>query len=138
MIAFGCQWSETTVSGPILTAGEWIARMTLPLALLGVGGSLGGQLRTSLDAATRHAVALKLIVLPAIVAACAALFGFRGAELGVIVLMFASPTAAASFAMAKAMGADENLTARVIALSTLGSLLTLSGFLYVLFDFALV
>lgn len=137
-VAFGFQWAEITVSGPVLTAGEWVARMTLPLALLGIGGSLAGQLRSGLDAATLHAVSLKLAILPAMVAACAAIVGFRGAELGVIVLMFASPTAAAAFAMAKAMRADENLTARVIALSTLGSLITLSGFLYVLFDFALV
>jgi len=132
------QWGELKVSGPLLTAGEWLARMTLPLALLGIGGSLSGQLKGAFASVPLQATVLKLLVLPGLIMALAVAAGFRGAELGVLVLMFSSPTAAASFAMAKAMGRDAILTAQVIALSTLGSLFTISAFLYILFYYALI
>jgi predicted permease len=46
--------------------------------------------------------------------------------------MMASPTAAAAFVMARAMGANHVLTANAIAVSTLGSMLTMGGIFYVL------
>jgi predicted permease len=58
--------------------------------------------------------------------------GFRHEELAVIVLMFASPTAAAAFVMAGAMKADVTLTANAIALTTLAAGVTVSGFVYVI------
>ena len=64
--------------------------------------------------------------------------GFRGIELGVIVLMASSPTAAASYMMTKAMGGNAPLAANIIVLTTLGSLITSSLTLFVLRNFALI
>jgi len=112
--------------------GNSLAAMTLPLALIGVGGSLSLTALRRGGVAVLHIVTLKLLVLPVIIAAAAWLCGFRGVELGVICLMFASPTAAAAFVMARSMGSDAELTASAIALTTIGSVLTVSGFVYVL------
>lgn len=115
-----------------LRVGNSLAAMTLPLALIGVGGSLSFSTMRQGNAAVLHIVTLKLLVLPVMIAVAAWWCGFRSVELGVICLMFASPTAAAAFVMAKSMGADAELTANVIALTTIGSVLTVSGFVYVL------
>lgn len=132
------QWLEIPLPDIIHQTGRWLGQMALPLALIGSGGSISQQLRGSFSGTVRQIVLLKLILLPAIVLTGAAACGFRGTEIGVIALMFASPTAAAAFVMAKAMNSDALLTARAIALTTLGSLLSISAFLYVLMLLRLV
>ena len=123
------QWPLPEVA---LRVGNSLAAMTLPLALIGVGGSLSFAALRRGSAVVLHIVTLKLLVVPVIIAVAAWVCGFRGVELGVICLMFASPTAAAAFVMARSMGADAELTANAIALTTIGSVLTVSGFVYVL------
>lgn len=123
------QWPLPEVA---LRVGNSLAAMTLPLALIGVGGSLSFAALRRGSAIVLHIVTLKLLVVPVIIAVAAWMCGFRGVELGVICLMFASPTAAAAFVMARSMGADAELTANAIALTTIGSVLTVSGFVYVL------
>ena len=123
------QWPLPEVA---LRVGNSLAAMTLPLALIGVGGSLSFAALRRGSAVVLHIVTLKLLVVPVIIAVAAWVCGFRGVELGVICLMFASPTAAAAFVMARSMGSDAELTANAIALTTIGSVLTVSGFVYVL------
>ena len=123
------QWPLPEVA---LRVGNSLAAMTLPLALIGVGGSLSFAALRRGSAIVLHIVTLKLLVVPVIIAVAAWMCGFRGVELGVICLMFASPTAAAAFVMARSMGSDAELTASAIALTTIGSVLTVSGFVYVL------
>lgn len=114
------------------TTGEALAAMTLPLALIGIGGSLSLPRLNGGNRITLISVTLKVIVLPLIVVLFAVGVGIRGAELMVLAIMFSSPTAAAAFVMASAMGADERLTANVIALSTLAAAVTITSFIYVL------
>ena len=59
-------------------------------------------------------------------------YGLSGVELGCLGLMFASPTAAASFVMARAMGGNHKLASNTIALSMLGSAASISLLLYLL------
>ena len=115
-----------------------IAQLTLPLALLGVGASLNASLRGSINSVVLQISFLKLIFLPVTITAGAYMIGIRGDELSILAIMFASPTAAASFVMARAMGGDALLTARAIAVTTLGALVTISCFLYVLDGLPLV
>lgn len=111
-------------------SGRYLSRMTLPLALLTIGGSLS---MTALKAASRLSawvVLAKLVLLPVAVTLGAGWLGFRGVELGCLMLMFASPTAAAAFVMARAIGGNYKLASNTIALSTVLSPLTISVFLY--------
>jgi predicted permease len=110
----------------ILTSVEHLSTLTLPLALIGIGGSLSfagikQDFRLALDAAL-----LKILLLPIIVIAAAIYFGFRGYDLGVLFFFFASPTAIASYAMAEAMGSNGRLAGHIILLTTLGSIFTIS------------
>ncbi len=116
----------------LLQTGDILAGLTLPLALIGIGASLTMSRALVADSVVWSAVALKLVALPALIIISAVYIGITGAALGVIALMFASPTAAAAFVMAKSMNADSRLTADVIALSTLGSGVTVTTIIYVL------
>ena len=105
------EWIETT--------GDYFASLTLPLALICIGATISTR---PLKISSRTAVSAsfaKMVVIPLVATLAALGLGFRGAELGVLFLFFASPTAAAAFVMAKAMGGDEILTANIIALTTL-------------------
>ena len=124
--------------GLALHTGEYLAQMTLPLALLCIGASLDLKaLRLDKHNALLSSAA-KLLLVPSLFLSMALACGFRGIELGVIVLMASSPTAAASYMMTKAMGGNAPLAANIIVLTTLGSLITSSLTLFVLRNFALI
>lgn len=120
-----------------LSTGSALAAMTLPLALIGIGGSLvlpklSLPKQEGSNNVTLVSVALKILILPSLIIMVAVMSGIRGPELMVLAIMFSSPTAAAAFVMASAMGADEKLTANVIAISTLGAAVSMTSFIYVL------
>ncbi len=123
---------QLTPPAVIMKSGEYFSNMTLPLALLCVGGSINLKTLKESSHLALGATALKLIGLPFVFTLVAFLIGFKGLALGTLFLMFASPTATASFVMAKAMRGNAELAATIIALSTVLSLLTVSIGVFVL------
>lgn len=104
-----------------LTSAEYFAQMTLPLALICIGGTLSlASLRRSSGTAIGSGL-MKMVWLPLLSTFGAWLFGFRGADLAILFLYFASPTAAASFVMARAVGANHELAAAIIVITTLAA-----------------
>jgi predicted permease len=75
---------------------------------------------------------MKMIWLPLICTSVAWALGFRGAELGVLFLYFASPTAAASYVMARAAKGNHELAASIIVITTLVAALTTNLGIFVL------
>jgi predicted permease len=67
---------------------------------------------------------MKMVWLPLLSTVGAWLCGFRGADLAILFLYFASPTAAASFVMARAVGANHELAAAIIVITTLAAVVT--------------
>ncbi len=112
--------------------GNYFASLTLPLALLAIGGSLDLKSLRNSSVTAGWATALKLIIIPVIGTLLAWLYGFRGQDIGILMVLYACPTAAASFVMAKAMQGDAQLAANIILTTTLGCVLTLSGGIYLL------
>lgn len=110
----------------VINTGQYFSDMTLPLALLCTGGSLNIQALKDNSFNCRFSTLLKIIVGPIFITGGAYLFGFTGIELGIVFFMSAAPTAAASYVMARAMGHNADLAANVIAMTTIGSLLTCS------------
>ena len=105
-------------------AGNYLAKMTLPLALLCTGGSLNlGSLKKE-SGPTWFASSNKLVIAPVLITASAYWLGFRGLELGVLFFMNAAPVAAARYVMARSMGGNSTLAANIIALSTVLSTIT--------------
>lgn len=116
----------------LLTSGEYFAQMSLPLALICIGGTLTLEsLRESSGMAISSSL-MKVLWLPLVATLGAWLWGFRDADLAILFLYFASPTAAASFVMAKAVGGNHQLAAAIIVLTTLATVLTTNLGLFVL------
>ncbi len=108
----------------VLHTGQYFANMTLPLALLCTGGSLDLRSLHHDRLSTWYTTFNKLVLSPILTTLVALVLGFRGMELGIIFLLSSTPTAAASYVMARAMGGNATLAANIIALTTVASLLS--------------
>jgi malonate transporter len=107
----------------LLDTGNYLASMTLPLALLCVGATIRWQEFRS-SGILYWAISSKIIFIPAVATALGFYFGLRGEELGVLFMMTAAPTAAAAYPMVRSIGGDYHLTAAIIAGSTLMSIVS--------------
>lgn len=126
VLALPFAWLNIQLPDVLLKAGETLADMTLPLALLCTGASLDfHSLRLEMRN-TLLATGGKLLAIPLLFTLGGIWAGFRGIDLGILLLMSSAPTAAASYVMVRAMGGNATLAANTIALTTLGSLLTTS------------
>lgn len=115
-----------TLPTTIYKAGSYFAQMTLPLALLCAGASLSFRaLQQDMTTAMLSSVG-KLILIPAIITFGGYLVGYRGMELGVLLLMSSAPSASASYVMVRAMGGNSTLAANIIVITTIASLVTTS------------
>ncbi|MCQ4240082.1 AEC family transporter [Stutzerimonas stutzeri] len=116
----------------LLTSAGYFAQLSLPLALICIGGTLSlNALHESSDTAISASL-MKMLWLPLLATFGAWLWGFRGADLGILFLYFASPTAAASFVMARAVNSNYRLAATIIVITTLSSALTINAGLLLL------
>ena len=73
----------------------------------------------------------KLIVLPAIMLSIGYMVGLRELELFLLVAVYGTPVAAASYSMAQNMGGDGELAGEFVVISTVVSTVTL--FLWIFF-----
>ena len=123
---------QVALPGWLMTSGQYFAQMTLPLALICIGATLSlDALRKSSGSALSSSL-MKMVWLPALAPLGAWACGFRGAELGILFLYFASPTAAASFVMARAVNSNHQLAATIIVITTLMAALSINAGLFLL------
>lgn len=137
-LGMACYWIALPIPTIITDAGHYFANMTLPLALLCTGGSLNIQSLKDDTHSTWFATLYKLVWSPLMMTGAALLYGFRGEDLGIIFLMSAAPTAAASYVMARAMGGNATLAANIIALTTVLSLFTCTFGIFLLTNWQLI
>lgn len=130
LLAFLFRMLDLTLPKVMYDAGNYLARMTLPLALIVIGGSLSLRELRNTSFESSWAIVAKLIFVPVMVVIPAYLLGFDGVLLGCILLMFASPTAAASFVMVRSIGGNYLLASNIIVISTVLSAVTISILLY--------
>lgn len=116
----------------ILNFSDGFVATTLPLALIAIGGSLSFRSVQQDLQRLCSVAALKLLVAPLLGCLACVLMGYRGQSLGIVFLLLASPTATASFIMAKAYGANHVLAANTVVFTTLLSLLSISGGVFLL------
>ena len=102
-----------------------VAGAATPLCLFILGASFSLQ---GLKGAARSlwiTVAGRLLIVPTLTIAAAALLDFRGPALGVIMVCFGAPTAVSSYNMAREIGGDADLAAGIVVVTTALSCLTL-------------
>lgn len=126
MLALPVAYWQIQLPEWLLTSAGYFAHMTLPLALICIGGTMSlAVLRKSSSIAISSSL-MKLVWLPLVATVGAWLCGFREADLAILFLYFASPTAAASYVMAREVGANHELAAAIIVVSTLIAVVTIN------------
>ena len=121
-----------------IITGNYFADLALPLALVGIGGSLNiDNLKRASTLAFSSSI-IKIILLPLILTFVAIFLGYRNDDLGIMFIVFACPTAIASFVMADVMGANSKLAGNIIMITTLGSVFTIAIGILLLKSFGLI
>jgi len=110
-----------------------ISMVTLPLALLSIGGSLtikslAGYMRPSLVAAI-----IKLVLLPLVGYGFLKLFAVNRFEIQTGMIFFALPASTALYVLSSQLGSDTRLAAASIVLSTILSFVSLTTVLLIFF-----
>lgn len=103
-----------------------VGQIALPLALLGVGAALvQGRIIGQRTYAFAGSV-IKIAIAPIVGLLAAKLLGLGPAETRVAIIFLACPTATVSYIMAGQLGGDERLSAAMVLISTILSILSLS------------
>ncbi|MEB4593016.1 AEC family transporter [Candidatus Thiothrix sp. Deng01] len=126
LLALPVSYAGIKLPTVLLESGEYFSKMTLPLALLCTGASLDFHSLRQEMGKTLFASVSKLVLTPLLFVLGGLWMGFRGVDMGILLLMSSAPTAAASYIMVRAMGGNAPLAANIIALTTLGSVVTTS------------
>ncbi|HEX9777802.1 MAG TPA: AEC family transporter [Geopsychrobacteraceae bacterium] len=119
----GLFWSYFRLPLPLLLdRGLQITTgLTLPLALLAIGGSFSmARLKGDLRRAGLSS-AIKLLLLPLLAAVILHALGVTGTDFAIGILLAGTPAATATYIMAHQLGGDAELAGSIVMLSTLGS-----------------
>jgi malonate transporter len=121
-----------------ITTAVFLSDLALPLALIGIGGSLNIEnLMKSSNLAFTSSI-IKIVAIPILLTLGAYFLGYTKDDLGIMFVIFACPTAIASFVMADAMGANSKLAGNIIMITTLGSVFTIAMGILLLKSFGLI
>ena len=111
-------FSRLKLPVPAETLLGLLARISLPLGLLLVGAGLKLRMPGGSLAAIATGTAIKLVLMPFVLGACAWLFGVRGQELMIVALCGAGPSAMNGYLVAREMGGDAPLFAALVTVQT--------------------
>ena len=117
---------------------NYLARMASPLALICIGGEFNFSSARSVLKYSVTASIVKIVVLPVVFVSLAVLLGFRGEALVAIFVMLAGATTPSAYIMARQYGHEGMLTASCVVITTLGSIFTLTLFVFLLKSFSLI
>jgi predicted permease len=102
-----------------------LAVTAAPIALFVMGGEFKFRsLKNNIYKVIAATVA-RLIIVPVTILYICVQLGFRGVELSVLLSLFATPTAMASYIMSKNMGNDGELSSQIVVLTTATSCFTI-------------
>ncbi len=127
----GIGWSYFSLPLPLVLEKSLsiFTSLSLPLALLVIGGAFSFCAFRGSFLRTLWATVLKLVVLPLICGLFLVLLGVGGDDLGIGILLAGTPTAIISCVFARQLGSDSTLSANVIMLSTVASIFTYAAIL---------
>ena len=116
----------------IVTPLAAFSHATSPLALFVLGGTLHfNEISHNLKYLV-PTLSFKLLILPAVMMAIGYAFGLRELELFLLVAVYGTPVAAASYPMAQNMGGDGELAGQLVVISTVVSVVTLFFWIFFL------
>lgn len=127
-VIFALPFSYFKIRVPALAeiTGTFLSDLALPLALIGIGGSLNFENMKKASNLAFTSSAIKLVAIPLLFTLGAFLLDYRGKDLGIMFVLFGCPTAIVSFIMAESMGANSKLAGNIVLITTLGSVFTIA------------
>lgn len=111
---------------------NYLAVIALPLALIGIGATLKLDRIIRISTLAFSSSFLKVVLFPFIAVFVGLFIDLPSSDLGIFFILFATPTAIASFVMADAMKCNSKLAGDIIAISTVLSIFTMTVGLVVL------
>lgn len=109
-----------------------------PLAILLVGASFSFSAFKNRAGLAITAAVLKTVVSPAVFMLLGySFFGFLGVHLGIVMIIFGTPTAISSYIMAKNMNSDGPLANQIVLLTTLFSMFTIFVYSFIMRNFGM-
>ncbi len=117
--------SGLTIPTPVLAPLEMLAQAAIPVALISVGATMNWGALARLDKFSGILVTTKLLILPVVTMTACIVFGVDKAIAQTLTLFAAMPTASAAHVLAAGFGADRELSATLVAQSTLVAAATL-------------
>jgi malonate transporter and related proteins len=109
-----------------------LSRAGLAVGLLVVGSGLDLARLARPGLAHIAATGIKLLIMPLVMAICAAIYGLTGDARTIAIVTAAMPTASAAYILARQMGGDAELMAEITTLQTLLALITIPLMMIVL------
>lgn len=118
--------------GPIEQTVSTLSDCTAPIAMILLGAALNLKGFSSDRKKIAFCVGSKIMIWPALGIAGAVFLGMRDVALIAVLLMLATPTALASYAMAESMGGNGRLAGETVVISTIGACFTMPVWLFIL------
>ena len=116
----------------------YLGDLATPLALICLGANFKPEtIRGNLKCVLFSSLG-KIVLLPAVFVTLAALLGFRGEALGVILILFGAPSAVSSYIMARKMKSDAELAAQIMLTTTMFCVFTIFAGIFILRSFNLI
>jgi len=139
-VIVGLPFSYFRISIPLVIHDtiEFLSDLALPLALVGIGGSLNLQNLKKASGLAFTSSAIKVVLIPFLLTLGGYYFGYHGFDLGIMFVLFSCPTAIVSFIMAEAMGANSKLAGNIVLISTIASVFTIAIGIVILKELALI
>lgn len=108
-----------------------VSRVASPLAIIVLGASFNFSDLHGYAKENIIVVSARLIIIPAVMLTIATLMGFTGEAFCCLMVVFGSPVAVSSYAMAQQMGGDEKLAAQVVVLTSALCMFTLFAWIFI-------
>ena len=133
-ILAGMIWAMLKIPQPVIMKKSisTFAAAATPLGLLALGASFDVKEVFSKIKVVLVSSSFKLIILTAIFLPIAVKMGFKDEKLVAVLGMLGSPTTPTSFTMARGMGHNGSVTSGTVMVTTIMSIFTLTGWLYIL------
>lgn len=132
MLAIPFSYYRWNLPGIVLTTADYLAALSLPLALIGIGGFMNFEDIKKASFTAILSSTIKLVLIPLSACFIAYELDFPAGDIGIIFIFFGCPTAIVSFIMAEAMGSNGKLAGNIVLMTTLGSIITITTGLFIL------
>ncbi len=122
----------------IMTSVKAAKDMATPLCLVALGGTFAFSDFKKYSKMVTGSVLLRCVIIPGIVISVAVAVGFRGIELASLMIVFAAPSATATYSYCASYSGNSKLAAQIVMYSSLFSILSIFMWMFSFLQLGLI